>query len=85
MGFRKIVHPSTTHFGAPLKKGTHIMNTSLNFRLLCAAAALGITAGIFSTVSGLANYPTESGGTTTLMALAQADNITSTVVLAMAD
>ena len=38
MGFRKIVHPSTTHFGAPLKKGTHherIAQLPFNFRRCC--------------------------------------------------
>ncbi len=61
------------------------MNASLSFRLLSATAAFGVTAAIFSSVAGLANVPTQTGSTTTLMALAHSGTVSPIIVLAMAD
>ena len=60
------------------------MNNSTSLRLLCAAAAFGITASLLAAVSHLANLPTEAG-ITTLMALSQQSNQAARETIAMAD
>lgn len=60
------------------------MNASTSIRLLCAAAAFGITTSLFGAVASLANIQTEAGRAT-LMTLSQQSTQTAREVIAMAD